>query len=95
VVDGAPIVLIETLGTGTTRATPPTPEHAALYTRLEHHHGFHRDEVRTDYEFIDRPEAERLVSGFFGEPMLLHLTGPGGTSLPEVTGIWIGRQTCG
>ncbi|MGH9134046.1 MAG: class I SAM-dependent methyltransferase, partial [Ilumatobacteraceae bacterium] len=86
--DGGQIVLIETLGTGTTAATPPSGEHAALYAHLEDHHGFHRTEVRTDYGFADRAQAERLVGGFFGEPMLERLTGPDGTSLPEVTGIW-------
>jgi len=93
--DGGPIVLIETLGTGTTKATPPSAEHAALYARLEDEHRFQRSEVRTDYTFLDRPEAERLVAGFFGERMLAHLTGPNGTSLPEVTGIWIARRTPG
>jgi ubiquinone/menaquinone biosynthesis C-methylase UbiE len=95
VLDGCPVVLIETLGTGTTDAKPPTDEHAALYAHLEHEHGFRRAAVRTDYEFADAVEATRLVAGFFGEPMLERLTGPDRTSLPEVTGIWIARHRRG
>ena len=62
--EAAPIVLIETLGTGTTEAMPPTAVHAALHARLEDVHGFERNEVRTDYEFTDRMEAERAGGRF-------------------------------
>lgn len=82
---GGVLVLIETLGTGATEPRPPTEALAALYDRLETHHGFTRAWVRTDYEFADEATAHHVVGTFFGEEMLRSLDG---TSLPECTGVW-------
>lgn len=83
---GSPLVLIETLGTGVTEPTPPTPELVELYRHLEQAHGFVGTSVRTDYEFPDDATAFDTVTAFFGDEMAAHLDG---TSLPECTGVWM------
>ncbi len=84
---GATIAIIETLGTGCERPTPPSPALSALFAHLESQ-GFERSWCRTDYRFVSRAEAEELVSFFFGVEMLGQL-GPGPQpELPECTGLW-------
>ena len=84
---GGKLVLIETLGTGST--TPNPPQHlVAYYTWLEEH-GFQRSWIRTDYRFKSLAEAQALSAFFFGEAMLEKIeSSQQGILLPECTGIW-------
>lgn len=82
---GGRLVLIETLGTGSTEPRPPTDALATLYERLETVHGMERSVVRTDYEFPDADTARSVVEHFFGATMLGALDG---ARLAECTGVW-------
>jgi len=83
---GGHLLLIETLGTGHTTPTPPSPTLAALYTYFEQT-GFQRHHCRTDYQFETLEEAEALITFFFGAKRLDSLDREALT-LPECTGIW-------
>jgi len=84
---GGSLILLETLGTGFTRPSPPAHMHAFL-AYLEAH-GFRRTWIRTDYRFEDRRQAEELTRFFFGEELLPKLEErPEGVCLPECTGLW-------
>lgn len=82
---GGRLILIETLGTGSTEPQPPTAALAELYERLASVHGFERSVVRTDYEFPDVDAARSVVEHFFGAEMLAALDG---VRLAECTGVW-------
>lgn len=81
---GAPIVVIETLGTNHT--TPRShPGLDPYFAHLEAH-GFVREVLRTDYRFADHATARRLVGRFFGEAMAAAIPG---ADVPECTGVWV------
>jgi ubiquinone/menaquinone biosynthesis C-methylase UbiE len=85
---GAPIAILETLGTGTPEPAPPNEALAALYRMFEAD-GFTRTVLRTDYLFATRVEAEALVSFFFGPEMVSPLEdAEDGVALIEWTGAW-------
>ena len=83
---GAPIVVIETLGTNhtTPRAHPGLD---AYFAHLEAQ-GFAREVLRTDYHFADDASARRLVGRFFGDAMAAAIPG---ADVPECTGLWLAR----
>lgn len=85
---GGTLILLETLGTGTSGPGAPRPDLADYYAWLEGDHGFARRVVPTDYEFPDADEAARLVRFFFGDPMADRLAAARATRLPEWTGVW-------
>lgn len=85
---GGTLVLLETLGTGSTAPGAPRPDLADYYAWLEGEHGFARRVVATDYEFGDPAEAGRLVRFFFGDPLADRLAAARTTRLPEWTGVW-------
>ncbi|EKG07381.1 protein transport protein Sec31, putative [Trypanosoma cruzi] len=80
----AALVIIETLGTDTTKPR----RNNTLLQRLESEHGFERRWVRTDYNFCDVAEAVRLTRFFFGDSMARRMAEEERTALPECTGIW-------
>ena len=81
---GAPLMIIDTLGTG--NGLPEAPAHLEpYYDYLEDKHGFKRHWTRTDYRFVDEEEARSLSSFFFGTGMKTRLKG---NILPECTGVW-------
>ena len=84
---GGTAILLEALGTGVT-APQPLAELAGYYDHLAAR-GFARTEVRTDFRFADRAEAEELVPFFFGAEMAAKLVErDGAVTLPEWTGVW-------
>lgn len=85
---GGAMILLETLGTGSTEPAPPSPGLAELYRWLETEHGFTGISVRTDYQFADVDEADRLTRFFFGDDLADRIRAEGLTRLPECTGIW-------
>jgi len=85
---GAPVVILETLGTGSPAPLAPRDSLAALYARFEAR-GFTRTTLRTDYRFASRADAEHLVGFFFGPSKLAALTDTAtGVELIEWTGAW-------
>ncbi len=81
-------IIIETLGTGATTPTPPTPGLADYYAWLENDRSFNRQAIRTDYLFESLAEAEQLTRFFFGEEMAERVVHEQHLILPECTGIW-------
>lgn len=92
---GAPIVLIETLGTGCEAPTPPTERLAHLYDRLETQ-GFEKRWCRTDYRFESVAEGVELLGFFFGADMARRFEEGRDLTFPECTGVWVdGRGSRG
>jgi len=83
---GAPIVVIETLGTGSTEPKAPTEGLAEYYRWLEQERGFTRREIRTDYQFASVEEAARITGFFFGEAFGRSVVS---NRVPECTGVWV------
>ena len=81
---GAPLLVIETLGTGSAAPAPPA-KLVPFYDRLEAA-GFVRSVLRTDYRFADPAEAERLLTFFFGPELAARFAGA--ADVPECTGLW-------
>lgn len=79
-------VIIETLGTGHERPTPP--EHLRGYFDWLAESGFERGWTRTDYRFESLEEAVELSTFFFGEEMGQKVHDKKWQILPECTGIW-------
>ncbi len=87
---GAPLLLIETLGTG--RESPKAPNEALteMYRWLKAQ-DFEHQVCRTDYLFKSQEEGLELLSFFFGEAMAENFRLRAGLSFPECTGIWSER----
>lgn len=86
---GAPIVIIETLGTN--HETPRTHEALDVYfEHLEGRHGFARQVIRTDYRFESVASAAATLGAFFGDAMAEAVRARGDVVVPECTGVWIG-----
>lgn len=87
------LIIIETLGTG--RVSPAAPNLALrdYYAWLEAHHGFHRLEIATDYQFQDLAEAVDLTGFFFGSEMAERVRNRHWLRVPEWTGIWWKNRT--
>lgn len=81
------MMIIETLGTGYARPTPPTPELAEYYQYIESI-GFVRRWVRTDYQFESVDEAEKLTRFFFGDELANRVREEEMVVVPECTGVW-------
>lgn len=91
---GAPIVIIETLGTGSVEPAPPSPELAEYYEWLEKDQGFSRAAIRTDYAFPTVEVAAEVTGAFFGDDFAERVRRAGWTRIPECTGLWC-RQGAG
>lgn len=87
---GGTVVIIETLGTGSSTPAPPNQDLAEYYSWLEET-GFTRTWIRTDYAFPDVDTAVRLTSFFFGDEFGDRVRASGGLRVPECTGVWIKR----
>lgn len=84
---GGALVIIETLGTGSSEPAPPTPGLAEYYGWLEGR-GFARSWVRTDYQFDSVDEAARVTGFFFGAAFGERVRQEGWSRIPECTGLW-------
>lgn len=82
------LIILETLGTGVDKPSPPTAELAAYYAVLESAWGFNRRVIRTDYRFEDLPSAAELAGFFFGPELRARIESLGWTWVPEFTGVW-------
>jgi len=86
------LIILETLGTGSTEPTPPNPALAEYYAWLENDLGFTRKWIRTDYQFESVDEADRLTRFFFGDALADRIRAENLTILPECTGVWAKKQ---
>jgi ubiquinone/menaquinone biosynthesis C-methylase UbiE len=85
---GGTIIIIDTLGTGSTEPNPPHAALAAYYRLLEDELGFQSTWVRTDYQFDSLDCAAELTSFFFGDAWADKVRDNNWIILPECTGIW-------
>ncbi len=84
---GGTVVILETMGTGYEAPNPPDflrPYYAALVDK----YGFSHRWIRTDYEFEDIGQAERLTRFFFGDELADRVVAQNLVRLPECAGIW-------
>lgn len=88
---GAAVVVLETLGTGTTKAAPPSDGLRIYYEWLENTGGFSRHVAQTDYEFDSVEEAVDLTRFFFGEGLAGQVRQMNQRIVPEWTGVWTKR----
>ena len=82
------LVILETLGTGSTEPAPPRPELGEYYQWLEAEHGMTLLAIRTDYRFPDVETAARTTGFFFGEAFAERVRAEQWSQIPESTGIW-------
>lgn len=85
---GGILIILETMGTGTPKAQPPTEGLMAYYSWLEKIHKFTPQVIRTDYQFPSVDEGERLLRFFFGNPLAMQFRQDNQLVLQEFTGIW-------
>jgi SAM-dependent methyltransferase len=88
---GGVAILIETLGTGSFEAAPPSAGLAALYAWWESL-GFSQIRIRTDYHFESIEEARALTQAFFRKDFDFEVASAGVT-LREHTGLWWRRAS--
>ena len=89
---GGKMIVLETLGTGSTEPRAPKPELAAYYAMMEDERGFVRHALRTDYRFESLEEAEKLVRFFFGDALADRVVRERLMVLPECTGVWVATR---
>lgn len=81
------LIIVETMGTGTDAAGPPTAGLAAYYAYIEETWGFKRQVVVTDMLF-ESVEATVKHAGFFFPALVDKIRQNSWRRLPEWTGIW-------
>jgi ubiquinone/menaquinone biosynthesis C-methylase UbiE len=81
------VVIVETMGTGTTTAAPPSEALGEYYAWLEGE-GFTREVIRTDYHFASVDDAAAQTGFFFGEEMAARVRRNAWSRVPEHTGVW-------
>lgn len=85
---GGTLIILETLGTGTTTPAPPTKELAQYYQWLEDYWQFFRVDIQTDYQFPSVAEAVEATEFFFGPQLSDAIRRNHWTRLPEWTRMW-------
>lgn len=89
---GGRLILVESLGTGTSQPEAPGASLAAFYERLEQQHGFTKAVLSTDYQFSSVAEAARVMGFFFGPGMEQSIRASGVPLVREFTGVWYTAQ---
>ena len=82
------IIIIETLGTGSTEPSPPHERLAAYYQMLEQEYGFASTAIRTDYKFDSVQQASEVLGFFFGDEFAAWIIDRQSPIVPECTGLW-------
>jgi uncharacterized protein len=88
---GGTLVVIETLGTGSTEPAPPNAALAEYYAWLEGR-GFTRTAIATDYLFPDVETASAVLERFFGEELARRVRDRGWSRVPEWSGVWAKKK---
>lgn len=89
-VPGAPVLLIETLGTNALAPAAPHPRLAEFYQLLQSRYGLHQTVLSTDYRFPTVQEAAETLGFFFGPAMEQTVRAANSPVVPEWTGLWHG-----
>lgn len=87
--NGGPIIVIETLGTVSTKPAPPTIGLSKYYARLELKWEFSRLEISTDYQFNSLDDAVSMINFFFGREFAEEVRINQWDRVPEWTGVWL------
>jgi uncharacterized protein len=85
-VPGGALIVVETLGTGSTTPGAPNEALAEYYAWLEAR-GFARTAIRTDYSFPDVETAANVTGSFFGADFAERVRREGWARVPECTGV--------
>jgi SAM-dependent methyltransferase len=85
---GGTLIILETLGTGSERPSPPNAELAAYYRFLESSWGLERQELQTDYRFDSVESALASIGFFFGTDLATRVRERNWSIVPEWTGLW-------
>lgn len=85
---GGVLIIMETMGTGSTVPAPPTGALAEYYQHIETKWNFSREVIRTDYKFHDLEQAKENTAFFFGEKLAEQIEQENWRVLPEWTGVW-------
>ncbi len=86
-VPGAPVILIETLGTNALSPAAPHPRLAEFYQLLQSQYGLQQTALSTDYRFPSAAAAAETLGFFFGDAMARAVRA---ATVPEWTGVWYG-----
>ena len=89
-VPGAPVILIETLGTNSLSPAAPHPRLAEFYHLLQSRFGLRQTALSTDYRFPSASAAAETLGFFFGEAMAAAVRNANSPVVPEWTGVWHG-----
>ena len=89
-VPGAPVILIETLGTLALSPAAPHPRLAEFYHLLQSRFGLRQTALSTDYRFPSASAAAETIGFFFGEAMRRAALAANSPVVPEWTGVWHG-----
>jgi hypothetical protein len=82
------LIIMETMGTGSEQAAPPSQALADYYAWLEREQGFVRTVIATDYDFGSVERAAELCGFFFGAEMAEKVRARGWRRVPEWTGVF-------
>jgi len=85
---GGRIVVIESLGTGTTAPAPPSEALGEFHEWLVVEEGLDVEIIETDYQFGSVEQAASVMSGFFGVAFGDLVRANRWTRVPEFTGVW-------
>ena len=86
--EGAVLIIMETLTTGSEVPEPPTDDLDECYRWFENTWGFSKQEIRTDYSFHNVEEATGKMAFFFGEELASMIISRQWSRVPECTGVW-------
>ena len=89
---GGPVVILETMSTGSLEPKPPNADLAAYYAWIEGEWGFERQLLATDFVFDSVEDAVAHSEFFFGPELAASIREQGWARLPEWTGYWTWRK---
>lgn len=89
IVPHGPIIIFETLGSGTETPGAPNDALAQYYQHLEGHYGFVKNVLSTDYQFDSVQQAADSTRFFFGDEFANKVLSNGWARIPEFTGMWV------
>ena len=85
---GSPIIICETMSTGSLTPKPPVEELGEYYQWIQEEWGYKQIVIQTDYQFQSVEQAVAYTEFFFGAELAADIRSNGWARLPEWTGIW-------
>jgi hypothetical protein len=89
---GGTLIVIETLGTGSSAPGAPNAALERYYDFLEGAWQMRREVLRTDYRFDSIAAATESIGFFFGPDLAATVAREGWSVVPEWTGLWWRRK---